>query len=169
MPFTLFHGIIGYLSAIPFTKDPKIRFLAFAAGILPDLDGLPVLYNNELYHQIHHAWFHPPIYGIFFGLLFVTLAFLYYKKYNLPFQYLKTFGIFFLAFSLHPLTDIISSNWAINIFYPFGTLYLSTTILGIPNPGIGFLWDYSLNQLLISLTAVLVFAVYWIRRKPQLI
>jgi hypothetical protein len=171
MPFTLIHGLIGYLSAVPFTKNPRIRLLAFGAGMLADLDGLPLLFDHALYLSTHHELFHSPIWGLLFGLLIVTTVYAYYtyRKKTLP--YWKSLGLFFMAFTLHPLTDALSSDWPMNFLAPIGQFYVSNISLGIPDAPIGLpsnLFVYTFNDLWITIATIAILIAYWSKHRPSM-
>lgn len=114
MPFTIFHGLIPYFLASTFTENKKLRILAFIAGMLPDLDGTPVLFDRELYYQIHHELFHAPIYG---ALLGIPVALILEKYFGMEKK--KSFLVFAVSFALHPITDVFFTNWPVKLLWPF--------------------------------------------------
>lgn len=114
MPFTLVHGLVSYFVVCFFTKDKKLRALGFAAGMLPDLDGVPVLFDLELFYRVHHELFHPPIYGI---LLAVPAAMILGRFFEV--NPLKSFAVFAFSFALHPVTDVLFTDWPVRLLWPF--------------------------------------------------
>ncbi|MDO8428230.1 MAG: metal-dependent hydrolase [Candidatus Diapherotrites archaeon] len=173
MPFTLIHGIIGYLVARSFSKDPKLLALGFTAGVLPDLDGLPLLWGNiSLFQEWHHGILHSPFTGMVLGLIFVLILAYFFKSQKKEFPAKLAFAIFVLAFTAHPVTDIFSSDWEINFGFPFTEWNLSSTILGIPDFPIAVnpfpLLIYTYNDLIISLATLFGFAgLVWKDRKKR--
>ncbi|GEM_PF-1525149 len=113
MPFTLFHGLISYIIVSRFTHDKKLRLLAFCAAWLPDLDGLPILFDMHLYNAIHHELFHPPVYGL---LLAVPAALVLHHFFKIG--RLESFIVFSFSFALHPFTDIFFGFLPIRLFWP---------------------------------------------------
>ena len=114
MPFTLVHGLIPYFIVCLFTKSKKLRFLAFVAGMLPDLDGLPILFDVDLYYSVHHELFHEPIYGL---LLAIPVAVILAKYFNIGGK--KSFLVFSGSFILHSITDVLFTNWPVKLLWPF--------------------------------------------------
>ena len=114
MPFTLAHGLISYFIVCAFTKNKNYKMLAFVSGMLPDLDGIPILYDMDLYYKIHHELFHPPIYGI---LLAVPGAIILNKYFQM--NKTKAFLVFAASFILHPITDVLFTNWPVKLLWPF--------------------------------------------------
>ncbi len=114
MPFTLIHGLLSYFLVCFFTKDKRLRFLGFAAGTLPDLDGIPILFDMELFYAIHHELFHPPIYGIILAIPVALVLGHFFKM-----DKVKTFAVFAASFILHPLTDVLFTNWPVKLLWPF--------------------------------------------------
>ena len=96
------------------TRDKRLWALAFVAGMLPDLDGIPILFDMDLYYAIHHELFHPPIYGILLGII---AAFALYRFFRMP--KLPTFFAVAAGFILHPVFDIFFTNWGVKMLWPF--------------------------------------------------
>lgn len=113
MPFTLFHALLSYIVVGRFTMDRKLRLLAFCAAWLPDLDGLPILFDVDLYNAIHHELFHPPVYGL---LLALPAAIILHHSFKMG--RLKSFIVFSFSFMLHPFTDIFLGFIPIKLFWP---------------------------------------------------
>jgi len=124
LPFTLIHGLIAFLIVALFTKDKRLLALAFWAGMMPDLDGLPILFNLDLYYAIHHELLHPLIYGVIFGVLFA-----FFLKRAAKMDFGKSFVVFASSYMLHPLTDVIFTNWPVKLFWPLSQEQHSWPIL----------------------------------------
>ena len=114
MAFTLIHGLISFLIVSRFTKNKGLRKLAFIAGMLPDLDGIPLLFDLSLYYQIHHEWFHQPIYGIILGIPIALILNKYFKL-----DKTKVFLVFAFSFIFHSITDLVTTSWPVKMFWPF--------------------------------------------------
>ena len=110
MPFTLTHGIIPYALASIFTKNKILRWIALLGGIFPDLDGLPILFNKELFYQIHHELLHAPILGF---VLAIPIAILVRKFYGIKMW--KTYIAFSLGFAIHSITDVLFTTWYVSL------------------------------------------------------
>lgn len=123
MPFTLVHGLVAYFIVLPFTKSRKLRLLAFAAGMLPDLDGVPLLFDMNLYYQLHHELLHAPIYGV---LLAIPVALLLSKYFGMSRN--KTALVFASAFMAHSITDVFFTNWPVKILWPISAQQFSYPI-----------------------------------------
>lgn len=117
--FTLIHALQAYLVAAVFTKDPRLRLFSFVGGLLPDLDGITYLFNQELYYRCHHEILHPPLAGLAVAL---AILYLYEKK---SAGRTGSAAFFTLGFFTHIIGDIFSTNWPVNIIAPFGKLYVS--------------------------------------------
>ena len=127
MPFTFFHGLIGYFAACALTKDKRLRALAFIAGMLPDLDGLAILFNMDLYYALHHELLHAPVYGLVFGAIAAVLM---SKFFNLNRkQSFVCFLVFALAFALHAIVDVFFTNWPVKLLWPFSQQEFSYPLL----------------------------------------
>lgn len=138
MPFTLIHGLISFLVVALFTKDRRLLCLAFIAGVMPDLDGIPVLFDLGLFYAIHHELLHPLIYSLLFA---PPAAFIMRWLFQIP--KIKSFAVFALSYALHPLADVLFTNWPVKLLWPFSSeqfsypmfieyngLLVSITILG---------------------------------------
>lgn len=116
MPFTLVHGLVPYLGASALTKDWKLRLLAFLAGMAPDLDGIPLLFNMGLYRALHRELFHQPVWGL---VLAIPVALFLHKYYGMDVK--KSAVVFAIAFISHPVTDLFFTGWPIRMLWPFST------------------------------------------------
>jgi hypothetical protein len=66
------HALIGWWSANVLPLSRRDRLLVFLGGILPDLDGLGLLYSQEAYFTYHHVLCHNLL-GCFLWALVVAL------------------------------------------------------------------------------------------------
>ncbi|MBI4210719.1 MAG: metal-dependent hydrolase [Candidatus Diapherotrites archaeon] len=147
MPFTLIHGLISFLAAFPFTKDRRLLLLAFLAGMMPDLDGIPVLFDRELFYALHHELLNPLIYAVLFGLVF-ALALSRFAKMDFK----KSFAVFAASYALHPLTDAVFTDWPVKLLWPLSNTQYSWPVLLDYNAALALL------SLILSIAAVVVMA-----------
>jgi hypothetical protein len=140
-----------------------------SGGIIPDIDGVHILFDPEKFYRYHHVLGHPPIMGAVLGILIVSFYYflngliisstrntaegstIYRLSNRFKFIYDRfewTTGLrFFVAgFFVHILGDIVGTNWGINVLYPIGELnlsagdYLSNKIIyGIISPFFNYL------------------------------
>ncbi len=52
------HALLGWWTANVVPLERRDRLLVFLGGVLPDLDGLGLLFSMEAYHTYHHVLFH---------------------------------------------------------------------------------------------------------------
>lgn len=107
------HAEISWLIAnIPKNIGRKERGLILLAGIIPDLDGIAIIFDTELFAKYHHILCHNVLFGIVISLLF---TFLRTKNKVLVMIFC------FIAFHIHILCDLLSSGpaWAIAYLWPF--------------------------------------------------
>ncbi|MEK6958560.1 MAG: metal-dependent hydrolase [archaeon] len=123
MSFTLIHAIAGYLFASAISKNQKIRWIGFLAGALPDLDGIFIFFNQDLYYALHHELFHPPIYGIALGLI---IAFIAWKFFKLDKK--QVFVAFAGGFIFHSIIDILFTAWPVKLLWPLSAQEFSYPI-----------------------------------------
>ncbi|PIN98376.1 MAG: hypothetical protein COT90_04495 [Candidatus Diapherotrites archaeon CG10_big_fil_rev_8_21_14_0_10_31_34] len=116
MAFTLIHGLISFLIVSRFTKNEKLRLIAFIAGMLPDLDGIALFWDINLYYEFHHELFHAPVYGIIFGAIFALILNKYFKL-----DKIKVFLVFSFSFIFHSITDLFTTFWPVKMFWPFSS------------------------------------------------
>jgi len=112
-------------------KNVSDRRLVVIAGVVLDIDGIFILFNNDLFYKYHHTFGHSYIFGI---LIAITAGILAKDKKKVFFAALG-------AFTLHLIADIVGSNWAITPLYPItkyeitGSIYFSNfTIYNVINP-----------------------------------
>jgi hypothetical protein len=67
------HALIGWWTANVLPLSRRDRFLVFLGGVLPDLDGLGLLYSSEAYEKYHHIICHN-LAGCVVWALLVALA-----------------------------------------------------------------------------------------------
>jgi len=96
--------------------------------MMPDLDGLPILFDAKLYYAIHHELLHPLIYALLLGVL---LAFLLKRLAQMDFG--KTFAVFAAGYALHPLAGVVFTNWPVRLFWPLSQEQYSWPILADQN------------------------------------
>jgi hypothetical protein len=101
------HLLIAWIIAHIFFLDYRERRLCLIAGVIPDIDGVFILFSQDLFIKLHHTLGHWLIFGIPLAFLFSVFS---KKK-------LKSFGAYSLAFSFHLIADIMGSDWSV---YPFG-------------------------------------------------
>lgn len=93
------------------------RWLVTLAGVLPDLDGLTLLFGEEAYGKWHHVVTH----GVFAAVL-VTVALTALAR-----ERVKVAALGFAMFHLHLLCDLAGSGpgWPITYFWPVSHRELS--------------------------------------------
>lgn len=101
-----------------------MRLLAFAAGILPDLDALGILFGMDYYYQFHRTLFHPLIYAIVFA---IPISFALNKFLKIP--KIKSFIVIAASFALHIATDLLFTGWPIRVLWPFSQQQFTFPIL----------------------------------------
>lgn len=124
MPYPIAHALIPGFIASKTTQQKKLWLLAALIGMLPDIDGVYILYNYQLYETLHRVVFHSLIIGFLISLF---LMFVLKAKNNT--ERLTIFTVSLLAFYSHLLLDLIFSNAGVYIFTPFSMYEVSFTIL----------------------------------------
>lgn len=134
------HALIGWWTAnvLPLTR--RDRLLIFLGGVLPDLDGLGLLYSLDAYVTYHHVLFH----NLFAGLAW-TVAVGLVAANRIPCMTLA-----FLNWHLHLACDYFGSRgpsgsapWVLPYLYPLVGSYQGTELIGPRwywNP-----WQWPLN------------------------
>jgi len=102
------HLLIAWLIANIVETDVRTRRFALIAGVISDIDGFPVLFDQELFRTYHHTFGHTLVFGI--AVAAVLALFLRRKKLG--------FSILLLAFAAHLGCDI-SGTWVVPMFAPF--------------------------------------------------
>ena len=113
------HGMLAWLLAIALSKSVADRRLIVIAGVVPDIDGIFILFDQTAYYTYHHTFGHSFVFGIMVALVASALSS----------DKIKIGIAAICAFSVHLLSDIVGSNWAIKPLYPVSDL-------AIGNPGI---------------------------------
>ncbi len=92
------------------------RTLCILAGSLPDLDGLGIIFNRELYWDYHHITGH----NIFAGLLICSILTIFSKN------RIKAFATYLGLFHFHFLLDYFGSGpgWGISYLWPLSNWQL---------------------------------------------
>jgi len=124
MPFTLFHGMLSATAAALFTRYWRLIAIAFLGGCIPDLDGVPILFDLNLYRQLHHVLLHPPVYGLVFGAI---VAFALWKMYLMDWK--LVLAAFFAGYALHSITDLFFTDWPIRMLWPLSEQQFSYPVL----------------------------------------
>ncbi len=114
------HGMLAWLFAIIFIRDVRDRRLVVIAGVIPDIDGIYILYSTELFYLYHHTWGHSFIFAL---PVAIFLALFGREKRQV---FLGALG----AFSVHLISDYFGSNWNIPPLWPISDReYTSATYL----------------------------------------
>jgi len=110
------HALISWLVAEVKDLPRRDRILVFAAGLLPDLDGLVILGGTEMYQRWHHVILHNGLSAVVYGAIVAGLA----KGNRLLAGFLTC-----LVWHLHLLADWFGSGgpdgsqWSIPYLVPF--------------------------------------------------
>ena len=125
------HGMIAWLIAVLFAKQVNDRRLIVIAGVVLDIDGIFILFNDSQYFDYHHTFGHSFVFGILVAVVACALS---TDKINIFFGAIS-------AFSMHLVADIVGTNWPVPIFYPLsdfsltsGTIFTNNQIYNIINP-----------------------------------
>ncbi len=103
------HALIAWMIANSFDVDTRTRRFCLLAGVIPDLDGIPILFDEQLFQAVHHTFGHTLLFGVLVSL--VLALFLEKKRLG--------FSVILLGFAAHLGADIIGSNWPVPMFAPF--------------------------------------------------
>ncbi len=101
----------GWCVANCFKLTPKERFLAMAAAVAPDLDGITYALGQKAYWATHHVYGHNLLFALAASGIF---AFFCASR-------LKCFTLFLGLIHLHFAMDLLGSGegWNIPYFLPF--------------------------------------------------
>lgn len=112
----LIHGETSWLMAQSLSAR-RDRALVALAGVVPDVDGLSLLFGEEAYGRWHHVLTH----GFVAAVGFSTLLMLVAK------QRARVWALAFAAFHVHLLCDLAGSgpNWPIVYGWPFSPTELA--------------------------------------------
>jgi len=102
------HALIAWTIANSFNVDVRTRRFCLLAGVIPDLDGIPILFDEEMFLAVHHTFGHTLLFGVLVSLVFA----LFLEKKRLGFY------VILLGFAAHLGADIIGSNWPVPAFAP---------------------------------------------------
>lgn len=157
------HGLISWWVANARPMARRDRLLVFLAGVLPDIDGLPILFSRDLYFRWHHIACH----NLCFGLIcFGLIALLAEKR-------LLCVGLAFVSFHLHLAGDYFGSGgwdgrflhvWPLPYLYPLVGGWDGDTFVGPAWYWNTWQWPLSswINQLvsMIGLAGLIYTGVY---------
>jgi len=102
------HALIAWMIANSFDVDVRTRRFCLLAGVIPDIDGIPILFDEQLFQAVHHTFGHT----LLFGVLVALVLALFLEKKRLG------FSVILLGFAAHLGADIIGSNWPVPVFAP---------------------------------------------------
>jgi membrane-bound metal-dependent hydrolase YbcI (DUF457 family) len=104
------HIGLSWIVAAAGRRAPRGRWLIVGAGVLPDLDGIGILWGHHAYDALHRAAGH--------GLLFIVLWLLLTA--SVADRRWSTAALAALSFHLHLLLDIVGTGGLpIRYFWPF--------------------------------------------------
>ena len=110
------HALISWWTANVVPLSRRDRFLIFAAGVLPDIDGLGLLVSPEAYERYHHILCHNLLACIGWTTIVAVLAR----------QRAVSAALVFLNWHLHLACDYFGSRgpwsdppWVLPYLYPF--------------------------------------------------
>ena len=141
-PFS--HAATGWLISNNLDKK-RDRTLVTVAALVPDIDALPILWNQQLFSEWHHTFGHNIFCG--FGVTIVCTLLAKSK--------LKTAILTLIAFHSHIFEDLLGSgkDWPVLYFWP-----ISKHEFSLFPP---FQWELVSWQNY-SITIVLLFLMGWI-------
>jgi inner membrane protein len=145
------HILSGWCVGNLLPINARQRLFCMIAASIADIDGLGILFSQELYWDYHHKFGHCAIFGV---IVCAALAAFSQKR-------LFSFAIYLALFHLHLLLDVLGSGtgWAIYYFWP------------ISSYGINISWGWELYSWQnITTFALLLIWTIWIairfRRTP---
>jgi membrane-bound metal-dependent hydrolase YbcI (DUF457 family) len=112
----LHHLLIAWLIANLIETDPWTRRFTLIIAAIPDIDGISLLFGQDLFLTYHRAFTHTLIFGI---VLSAVLSAFVKKK-------ARAFSIFMLSFMAHIGADIVGS-FGVPVFAPFISTRFSTS------------------------------------------
>jgi hypothetical protein len=104
------HIGLGWCVAELGQGSARFRRWVLSAAVLPDLDGISILWGQEAFYQYHHLLMH----GLSFSLLVSLGAVLHCKK-----ERVKALLCTQLAFYTHYFGDYFLTKFELSYFYPF--------------------------------------------------
>jgi hypothetical protein len=142
------HGLIGWLIAQPL-PERRDRVLVTAAAVLPDLDGLPILWGLGAYDRFHHTFGH----NLFAGLAVTLACFLLGRSRR------RAAALAAASYHSHIVGDLLGSGagWPIPYFWP-----LSDAVYAFAPP---FQWELaSWQNAAVTVACLAATALIGIRR-----
>lgn len=88
--------------------DARLRRWSTVAALLPDIDGLPLIFGTHYYAEYHHTFGH----NVFFWLAVSGFAKYWLRSW-------KAGWVVFASFGSHLLTDAYFSGLGLYLFWPF--------------------------------------------------
>ncbi|MBA3045293.1 MAG: metal-dependent hydrolase [Candidatus Thermoplasmatota archaeon] len=113
------HGMIAWLVAIIFAKQVNDRRLIVIAGVVLDIDGIFVLFNDSQFYEYHHTFGHSLVFGLLVAIVACALST----------DKIKIFFGALSAFSMHLVADIVGTSWPVPIFYPLSDFSLTSSTM----------------------------------------
>ncbi|MCK4667855.1 metal-dependent hydrolase [Candidatus Dependentiae bacterium] len=106
---TLAHIQYGWLLA-NIDKDLNLteRRLITLAAFVPDIDSIAQLFGTDAFYNYHHIVLH----NFLTMFIYLVIAFIFTRR-------IKVLALTALSFLLHLGTDYVTSDWPLQLFYPF--------------------------------------------------
>lgn len=105
------HILSGWCVGSLFRLSARERLFCMIAAAVPDVDGISILFGEEIYWDIHHVWGHNLLLGVLAAVMLAAFS-------SRPLR----LGMLYLAlFHLHLVMDYYGSgpNWPIVYLWPF--------------------------------------------------
>ncbi len=112
---TLAHIQYGWLLA-NIDKDLNLteRRLITLAAFVPDIDSIAQLFGKEAFYSYHHIVLH----NFLTMFLYLVIAFIFTRR-------IKVLALTALSFLVHLGTDYVTSDWPLQLFYPFSNFEIT--------------------------------------------
>ena len=146
------HLLIAWIVANVFSLDLKERRFCLIMGVIADIDGVFILFSQDLFIQYHHTLGHWLVFGIPLALIFTLLS--ENKK--------RSFGAYSLAFSLHLIADIVGSDWSVHPFMPL----LNTGFSAYPTLSVEMIYFVINPAVFLVVVLISLFILFKHRRTP---
>ena len=143
------HFLSGWCIGNLFPLNGRERLFCALAAVLPDFDGMGIIFGQETYWRFHHILGH----NLLFSLL-LPAVFCYFSEHKL-----RVFGLCFALMQLHMVMDLIGSGelWTLSYLWPFSSKEFSNDSFGIPWSWALYSWQNLLiGALLIIWTALII-------------
>jgi membrane-bound metal-dependent hydrolase YbcI (DUF457 family) len=141
------HAGLGWALAEAGKGDSRFRQVVFLSAILPDLDGLSLIFGLQAYATYHHFFTHSIPFAILFPLVGAAIC---------RGQRMKTFAFALIGCASHLVSDYFLTGWSMALWYPFSATMIS--------PEHSLTLDHPVNYLLAALA--IIYMIYSsIRRK----